>query len=53
MKNQIFELENYRGPLDLLLHLIREQEMEITDVDLSLLCDQYLAGTTRGALTMR
>ena len=43
MKDQIFELENYRGPLDLLLHLIREQEMEITDVDLSLLCDQYLA----------
>jgi segregation and condensation protein A len=39
---QIFELENFRGPLDLLLHLVREQEVEITEVDLSRLCDQYL-----------
>ncbi len=43
MTDQVFELDNYRGPLDLLLHLIREQEMEILDVDLSRLCDQYLA----------
>jgi segregation and condensation protein A len=40
---QIFELENFRGPLDLLLHLVREQEVEITECDLSRLCDQYLA----------
>ena len=39
----IFELENFRGPLDLLLHLVREQEVDITEVDLSRLCDQYLA----------
>jgi segregation and condensation protein A len=39
---QIFELENFRGPLDLLLHLVREQEVEITECDLSRLCDQYL-----------
>lgn len=43
MTDQVFELENFRGPMDLLLHLIREQEMEILDVDLSNLCDQYLA----------
>lgn len=43
MNDQVFELENFRGPLDLLLHLIREQEMEVLDVDLSKLCDQYLA----------
>jgi segregation and condensation protein A len=43
MTDQLFELENFRGPLDLLLHLVREQELEITDVDLSRLCDQYLA----------
>lgn len=43
MKDQHFELENYRGPLDLLLHLIREHEMEITEVSLASLCDQYLA----------
>ena len=40
---QIFELENFRGPLDLLLHLVREQEVDITEVDLSRLCDQYLS----------
>ena len=43
MTDQVFELENFRGPLDLLLHLVREQELEIVDVDLSKLCDQYLA----------
>lgn len=42
MNEQLFELENFRGPLDLLLHLVREQELEITEVDLSKLCDQYL-----------
>lgn len=43
MKDQVFQLDNFRGPMDLLLHLIREQELEITEVDLSALCDQYLA----------
>ncbi|HZL99665.1 MAG TPA: segregation/condensation protein A [Planctomycetota bacterium] len=43
MNDQLIELENFRGPLDLLLHLVREQELEITEVDLSRLCDQYLA----------
>jgi segregation and condensation protein A len=43
MTDQVFELDNYRGPLDLLLHLIREQELEILEVDLSKLCDQYLS----------
>ena len=38
----VVELENFRGPMDLLLHLVREQELEITEVDLSRLCDQYL-----------
>jgi len=43
MTDQLFELENFRGPLDLLLHLIREQELEITEIDLSAICEQYLA----------
>ena len=43
MTDQVFELDNFRGPLDLLLHLVREQELEIQDVDVSRLCDQYLA----------
>ncbi len=42
MTEQVFELDNFRGPMDLLLHLVREQEVEITEVDLSRLCDQYL-----------
>jgi segregation and condensation protein A len=42
MTDQLFELENFRGPLDLLLHLIREQELEITEINLSKICDQYL-----------
>ncbi|MGQ0552358.1 MAG: segregation and condensation protein A [Planctomycetota bacterium] len=41
-QGQLFELENFRGPLDLLLHLVREQELEITEVNLTRLCDQYL-----------
>lgn len=39
----VFELENFRGPMDLLLHLVREQEVAIEDVDLCKLCDQYVA----------
>ncbi|MFT7463136.1 MAG: segregation and condensation protein A [Pseudohongiellaceae bacterium] len=42
MSDQVFELENFRGPLDLLLHLIREQELDIAQVNLSKVCDQYL-----------
>ncbi len=32
----------FEGPLDLLLHLIRANELEITDVPIALVCDQYL-----------
>ncbi len=42
MSDQVFELDNFRGPLDLLLHLIREQELSISEVNLSKVCDQYL-----------
>ncbi len=38
----VFVLENFRGPMDLLLHLVREQEVAIEDVDLARLCDQYV-----------
>ena len=31
----------YRGPLDLLLHLVREKEVEITRVSLAKLADDY------------
>ncbi len=37
-----FKLENFEGPLDLLLHLIRKNKMEIENVQLSLITEQYL-----------
>jgi len=39
-----FEVEtlNFEGPLDLMLHLIREQQLDIFDLDMVTLTDQYL-----------
>ena len=37
------ELNAFTGPLDLLLHLIREQEMDIYDIRMEKLTEQYLA----------
>ncbi len=36
-------LDQFEGPLDLLLFLIREEEMEITDIPIARITDQYLA----------
>ncbi len=35
-------LERFEGPLALLLHLIREQEMDIFDIDIASITQQYL-----------
>lgn len=37
------QLENYYGPLDLLLHLVREDEVEITDIPILRVTEQYIA----------
>jgi segregation and condensation protein A len=37
------DLDAYRGPLDLLLYLVRKHEVDITDIPISLITDQYLA----------
>lgn len=37
------DLEVFRGPLDLLLYLVRKHEIEITDIPISLVTEQYLA----------
>ena len=39
-----FEVETlkFEGPLDLMLHLIREQELDIFDLDMDVLTDQYI-----------
>ena len=38
-----YQLEEYEGPLDLLLTLIQKNKINITDLPIALLCDQYLA----------
>ena len=35
-------LENFEGPLDLLLHLIRKHEVNIHDIPIALITEQYL-----------
>jgi segregation and condensation protein A len=36
------ELENFDGPLDLILTLLSRNRMEIQDIQISLILDQYL-----------
>ncbi len=36
------QLENFEGPLDVLLHLIRQQEIDIYDIPIARITDQYL-----------
>jgi len=38
----IVELEAYSGPLDLLLTLIRDEKVEITDIPIARICQQFL-----------
>ena len=37
------DLTTYRGPLDLLLYLVRKHEVEITELPIALITEQYLA----------
>ncbi len=36
------KLEDFEGPLDLLLHLIRQNEMDIKDIQVTLITSQYM-----------
>lgn len=38
----VVRLDAYSGPLDLLLHLIREQEIDIADIPMAKIADQFL-----------
>lgn len=40
------KLESFEGPLDLLLHLIRKHEVNIYDIPIALITEQYLAYIT-------
>jgi len=37
-----FQLEVFEGPLDLLLHLIKKNEVSITDIPIAVITEQYL-----------
>ena len=37
-----YHLERYEGPLDLLLQLIQKNKMNILDIQVGVICDQYL-----------
>lgn len=39
----VVELEQFSGPLDLLLHLLREDQLEIADIPIARIADQFLA----------
>ena len=39
----VVQLDSFSGPLDLLLHLIREQEIDIADIPIASIADQFLA----------
>lgn len=36
------KIDAFEGPLDLMLHLIKENKMDLFDLDMNILCDQYL-----------
>ena len=37
-----FKVDTFSGPLDLLLHLIKENKMDIFDIEVSSITKQYL-----------
>ena len=39
----VVTLDRYNGPLDLLLTLIRQEEIDIWDIPIARICDQFLA----------
>ena len=38
-----FKINDFEGPLDLLLHLIKESKMDIMNIEISSITDQYIA----------
>ncbi len=43
MGDYAIQLENFEGPLDLLLHLIKKNEMDIYDIPMTAITEQYLS----------
>ncbi|HET7598702.1 MAG TPA: ScpA family protein, partial [Gemmatimonadales bacterium] len=38
----VVQLDSFSGPLDLLLHLLREEQIEIAEIPIARICDQFL-----------
>ena len=36
------DLDCFRGPMDLLLYLVRKHELDITDIPIAMITDQFL-----------
>lgn len=36
------KIDQFEGPLDLMLHLIKENKLDLFDLDMNILCEQYL-----------
>ena len=47
MDSLTYKLEQFEGPLDLLLSLIQKNKVSITDIPISLICDQYIEYITK------
>ena len=37
-----FKINDFEGPLDLLLHLIKESKMDIMNIEIEVIADQYM-----------
>ncbi len=42
MESVTYRLDQFEGPLDLLLTLIQKNKVSITDIPISIICDQYM-----------
>ncbi len=40
--NYLIDIQNFHGPLDLLLHLVRSTQMDIYEIDTSIIIEKYL-----------
>ncbi len=43
----VVQLDAFSGPLDLLLHLIRDQEIDIADIPIATIAEQFLAAISK------
>ncbi len=47
MENLVFRVENFEGPLDLLVYLVRKKKMDIRDIPISQLADEFIEYTSK------